>query len=181
MPTKKRKSRSRTSSLLKKIEFERMLFRDRGKGLENALDEELRHYNPSINTFEKLIGYFKRHNIKPHTVYKTFQSMLLERSKWVQFGVCHQRNYAEVKLFLGSVKKYSAVKVFNKIDPDEALAALEVNTLYKKPNSIKRFQTDLTTMRAAIGTKQKYDGSYKDKQLAIYKARDAKKKFKGKR
>ena len=39
---KKRKSRSRTSSLLKKIEFERMLFRDRGKGLENALDEELR-------------------------------------------------------------------------------------------------------------------------------------------
>jgi hypothetical protein len=55
MPTKKRKSRSRTSSLLKKIEFERMLFRDRGKGLENALDEELRQYNPSINTFEKLI------------------------------------------------------------------------------------------------------------------------------
>jgi len=158
-----------------------MLFRDRGKGLENALDEELRQYNPSINTFEKLIVYFKRHNINAQTVYKTFQSMLLERSKWVQFGVCHHRNHAEINIFLGSVKKYGALKVFNNKDPDEALAALEVNTLYRKPKSIKRFQTDLTTMRAAIGTKQKYDGSYKDKQLAIYKVRDAKKKFKGKR
>ena len=166
MPTKKRKSRSRTSSLLKKIEFERMLFRDRGKGLENALDEELRQYNPSINTFEKLIVYFKRHNINAQTVYKTFQSMLLERSKWVQFGVCHHRNHAEINIFLGSVKKYGALKV---------------NTLYRKPKSIKRFQTDLTTMRAAIGTKQKYDGSYGEKQQAVYRARAAKKKFKGKR
>ena len=181
MPTKKRKSRSRTSSLLKKIEFERMLFRDRGKGLGNALDEELRQYNPSINTFEKLIVYFKRHNINAQTVYKTFQSMLLERSKWVQFGVCHHRNHAEINIFLGSVKKYGALKVFNKKDPDEALAALEVNTLYRKPKSIKRFQTDLTTMRAAIGTKQKYDGSYGEKQQAVYRARAAKKKFKGKR
>ncbi len=181
MPTKKRKSRSRTSSLLKKIEFERMLFRDRGKGLENALDEELRQYNPSINTFEKLIVYFKRHNINAQTVYKTFQSMLLERSKWVQFGVCHHRNHAEINIFLGSVKKYGALKVFNNKDPDEALAALEVNTLYRKPKSIKRFQTDLTTMRAAIGTKQKYDGSYGEKQQAVYRARAAKKKFKGKR
>jgi len=158
-----------------------MLFRDRGKGLENALDEELRHYNPSINTFEKLIVYFKRHNINAQTVYKTFQSMLLERSKWVQFGVCHHRNHAEINIFLGSVKKYGALKVFNNKDPDEALAALEVNTLYRKPKSIKRFQTDLTTMRAAIGTKQKYDGSYAEKQQAVYRARAAKKKFKGKR
>mgnify|MGYP003665711959 FL=1 len=158
-----------------------MLFRDRGKGLENALDEELRHYNPSINTFEKLIVYFKRHNINAQTVYKTFQSMLLERSKWVQFGVCHHRNHAEINIFLGSVKKYGALKVFNNKDPDEALAALEVNTLYRKPKSIKRFQTDLTTMRAAIGTKQKYDGSYATKQQAVYRARAAKKKFKGKR
>jgi|TARA_R110000803_G_scaffold210162_2_gene281281 hypothetical protein len=158
-----------------------MLFRDRGKGLENALDEELRQYNPSINTFEKLIVYFKRHNINAQTVYKTFQSMLLERSKWVQFGVCHHRNHAEINIFLGSVKKYGALKVFNNKDPDEALAALEVNTLYRKPKSIKRFQTDLTTMRAAIGTKQKYDGSYGEKQQAVYRARAAKKKFKGKR
>jgi len=158
-----------------------MLFRDRGKGLENALDEELRQYNPSINTFEKLIVYFKRHNINAQTVYKTFQSMLLERSKWVQFGVCHHRNHAEINIFLGSVKKYGALKVFNNKDPDEALAALEVNTLYRKPKSIKRFQTDLTTMRAAIGTKQKYDGSYATKQQAVYRARAAKKKFKGKR
>jgi len=158
-----------------------MLFRDRGKGLENVLDEELRQYNPSINTFEKLIVYFKRHNINAQTVYKTFQSMLLERSKWVQFGVCHHRNHAEINIFLGSVKKYGALKVFNNKDPDEALAALEVNTLYRKPKSIKRFQTDLTTMRAAIGTKQKYDGSYAEKQQAVYRARAAKKKFKGKR
>ena len=65
MPTKKRKSRSRTSSLLKKIEFERMLFRDRGKGLENALDEELRQYNPSINTFEKLFESIYRWIVLP--------------------------------------------------------------------------------------------------------------------
>ena len=107
--------------------------------------------------------------------------MLLERSKWVQFGVCHHRNHAEINIFLGSVKKYGALKVFNNKDPDEALAALEVNTLYRKPKSIKRFQTDLTTMRAAIGTKQKYDGSYAEKQQAVYRARAAKKKFKGKR
>jgi hypothetical protein len=198
---KKKKSKAKSSSFgelyfdeiksrdtsRKQKEFEKMLFRDRGKGLENIRMESLNPIAPDVDTYKALSNWLEKLKITSRTAYTILEKFLFtdknSRQNFFQHVVLKdlEDNKVEARRLLAAIKKHGNKKVFERTDSDEALSAFETMTLYRSPPKIKTFTADITKIRASLGTKRKRDGSYARNQLAVAKARAARKSYKGKR
>ena len=198
---KKKKSKAKSSSFgelyfdeiksrdtsRKQKEFEKMLFRDRGKGLENFRLEDLNPIAPDVDTYKALSNWLSKLKITSRTAYTILEKFLFtdknSRQNFFQHVVLKdlEDNKVEARRLLDAIKEHGNKKVFERTDSDEALSAFETMTLYHAPKKIKTFTADITKIRASLGEKRKSDGTYKKNQLAAATLRQAKKKFKGKR
>ena len=190
MPTKKKKrtsSRSGKISDKDKTELARLMYLDRGAGLEDMLLEELRPHN-AIKNYKQLVKHLEKLKMSAADAFKIIDRFLFSdknaRQNLFKHYVLKDTHYnrTEVNLLHAAVVKHGAKKIFYREDPDKALSAFERLTLYEAPPKIKTFEKDLTTLRKIIGKKRAYnDGAFQKKRLEEAKDRIARKKFKGKR
>jgi|TARA_E500000318_G_C3465673_1_gene174460 hypothetical protein len=171
MPSKKKKQKSLGSGGL--ID----LFKDRGKGLENFIREELQPNPYYMKTFKDLAAWCEKMQITPAAAYEIIENYLYKdknaRQNFLQKHVIKnlRNNRNEIHFLLDACKKYGTKKIFYREDELESLDAFERTTFYKAPRKIKTFEKDLTIMRTAVGKKRSRDGSYGDKQVAESRAR----------